>query len=533
MPHFNLITLPIIISFVITTTLGIYASRQRQTHLAQTFSILMLATSIWIICYFFGLSSPTLTAKIFWLRFKHLGSATTPVIWFIFSLQFTKRSHWLKNRLLGFSLAAFVFLTWVVVFSSDYHGLMWNQVWIKPGFPEEEVIHGLYYWFYLGITYFLVVASSIIYIHFFIQSPTLYRKQALTMVIGSLVPLLGSIPFVFFGLDMVPFLDETILFFLVSDLFFSWSIFRFRSLDIIPIAHHMIVQKLMSGIIVLDHASRVIEINPVAEQIFDQTPDQVIGKPAKEVLIPLAPVFRPRFLQNERGIELSLGSEDNLKYYLVNNSPIQDQKGRFSGNVLLITDITQRKLTEIQLQVASISDDLTKAYNRGHFFHLAEMEHSRAQRYKKPMTIMIMDLDHFKDINDTYGHLIGDQVIKSVADNIKNNIRKSDIFARYGGEEFVCLFPEISYEDAIQAAEKIRKTIEDASVVLGAFAIKTTISAGVYYYHSDHPTLLLDCVARADQAMYISKQQGRNRITVWNQALNRMAPENDDLNTYQ
>ncbi|MFH0975807.1 MAG: diguanylate cyclase [Spirochaetota bacterium] len=166
------------------------------------------------------------------------------------------------------------------------------------------------------------------------------------------------------------------------------------------------------------------------------------------------------------------------------------------------------------LKTLAITDFLTGIFNRRHFFNMAESEFFRAQRYNRPLTAIMLDIDHFKRINDTYGHASGDRVLIGVADCFRRELRGEDISGRYGGEEFVFIMPEIDQENALQAAERLRKKIMDLSITVNDQILHVTVSLGLATLSSDCPTLeaLID---RCDQALHEAKYSGRNRVCVF------------------
>ena len=178
-----------------------------------------------------------------------------------------------------------------------------------------------------------------------------------------------------------------------------------------------------------------------------------------------------------------------------------------------IAKVIDKTLLFQQTKELSITDDLTKVYNRRYFNQRFEREVMRSIRYRRPLTVVMLDIDHFKKYNDTHGHLMGDEVIKKVARTLDSIIRKADILARYGGEEFILLLPEITKLRGIQAAEKFRKIIEtthfeNEETQPGG---KLTISLGLATLPDDttDANMLLEM---ADQALYKAKEGGRNRI---------------------
>jgi len=155
----------------------------------------------------------------------------------------------------------------------------------------------------------------------------------------------------------------------------------------------------------------------------------------------------------------------------------------------------------------SITDGLTGLYNHRHFQEQLEVEVKRAQRYDLALSLIMIDLDHFKEFNDTYGHLEGDSLLRKIAQILKSSLRETDLVARYGGEEFAVILPETDKEGASIAAERVRKTVSEQT--FGEVGAKMTISLGVASYPDD-ACLRADLIRQADEALYRAKREGRN-----------------------
>ena len=157
-------------------------------------------------------------------------------------------------------------------------------------------------------------------------------------------------------------------------------------------------------------------------------------------------------------------------------------------------------------------DGLTGLYNRKYFFDLASAEFERTRRYEHPLSLIILDIDYFKDINDTYGHSFGDEVLKVVAHRCKTIVRNVDIIARFGGDEFIILLPETGLDDARLAAEKIRKTIGSQPVIIdNKTEVYLTISLGISSA-GERIENIDGLFKKADQALYLAKEEGRNNV---------------------
>lgn len=157
-------------------------------------------------------------------------------------------------------------------------------------------------------------------------------------------------------------------------------------------------------------------------------------------------------------------------------------------------------------------DPLTRIFNRKHFNSEMESEYSRARRYGRPLSLLIMDLDFFKKVNDTHGHPAGDYVLKGVANVVRESLRAQDVFARYGGEEFALVLPETTNDNAFALAEKLRQRIQAANFEYDGKKIPLTISIGCATLKTTHrgPE---DLLTDADKFLYVAKESGRNRVS--------------------
>ena len=174
-------------------------------------------------------------------------------------------------------------------------------------------------------------------------------------------------------------------------------------------------------------------------------------------------------------------------------------------------ELTERLRIETELERLATTDPLTGAYNRREFARLAQVELERARRYGHPTSAILLDVDHFKKVNDTYGHAAGDDVLVVLAQLLTREVRASDLVARYGGEEFMLFLPETSQEKAWDIAERIRRVVADMPVMVDDQIVRFTVSMGVTSSENvgqDFESLLRE----ADRLLYQAKQSGRNQV---------------------
>jgi diguanylate cyclase (GGDEF)-like protein len=169
--------------------------------------------------------------------------------------------------------------------------------------------------------------------------------------------------------------------------------------------------------------------------------------------------------------------------------------------------------TEAKLRILATTDPLTEAFNRRHFEQLAEQEFARVHRYGGVFSVMIFDVDNFKSINDTYGHLAGDHVLSSLTAICQHESRVTDVFARYGGEEFIFLLPASDQPHALAFAERIRQVLAETSIKHSEYDLHLSVSIGVSTYRPGMSSLD-SLLTEADAALYQAKRDGKNRISV-------------------
>ncbi|UCH81500.1 MAG: sensor domain-containing diguanylate cyclase [Nitrospiraceae bacterium] len=191
--------------------------------------------------------------------------------------------------------------------------------------------------------------------------------------------------------------------------------------------------------------------------------------------------------------------------------PLRNEENEIQYLFIYVQDVTEVAVYERKLIEMNMKDGLTGIYNRRYLESRLKEEFSRHKRYSGNFSVIMFDLDHFKDVNDEHGHQCGDFILKSVCARISSIIRNIDIFARYGGEEFCCLLPETSKDGAIYVAERFREAIEEQDNHFDDLNIKVTISLGVANLKDNisSPEMLLKM---ADDALYRAKNEGRNRV---------------------
>jgi len=223
---------------------------------------------------------------------------------------------------------------------------------------------------------------------------------------------------------------------------------------------------------------------------------------------PAAPV-------NQLCIPLQIGERVLGAVHLVFTEPIQQELTRSSFYLTIAKQFSaaiERTCLFEDVQQLAIKDPLTNLFNRRHFSYLAQRELRRAARFSRPLAVIMMDLDHFKKINDLYGHMTGDRILREISQRCLQGMRQLDMLARFGGEEFIFLLPECEFEQAVQVAERLRQEISGTPFSTPHDLIWVTASFGVSSLVPDETTIIEELIEEADTSLYNAKATGRNNV---------------------
>jgi diguanylate cyclase (GGDEF)-like protein len=209
---------------------------------------------------------------------------------------------------------------------------------------------------------------------------------------------------------------------------------------------------------------------------------------------------------------LELGADD----YITKPFQYPELLARIRAGKRIVDLQKELVATNKRLELLSITDGLTKLYNHRYLQDELLRAFEESQRYQRPLSLAIIDLDFFKKVNDTYGHAVGDEVLKGVSKLFAESVRSSDLVARYGGEEFAVMMPETQLEDAVTFAEKIRSLIEQAPMPTQSGPLPVTVSIGVASVPHTRIRHAKELVVQADKALYRAKRNGRNQVQAEN-----------------
>jgi diguanylate cyclase (GGDEF)-like protein len=296
----------------------------------------------------------------------------------------------------------------------------------------------------------------------------------------------------------------------------GFSIFALRCFDLAPLAREHVFNCIRDAVLVLDRQQRLIDFNPAALELFPSLGEERLGESISSILpgeVVLEQVFTGSTPQR---IEFKVGVD--IQYSEVRALPLNSHS-RQLGWAVILADVTAQVQLVRKLRRYAETDPLTGVSNRRRFFAAIEEECLRSSRYPNVFSVLIIDLDHFKAINDTWGHLAGDHVLRTASERINECLRSADILGRYGGEEFAVLLPLTGQDGALAVAERIRQTIAATPVEYEGKSISFTASVGVTSCGERETANPEAMLRNADRALYRAKSAGRNRVEVWDEAL--------------
>lgn len=509
---------------------------------------------IWPFSHFLMHIIPDSRFQWFFLNIAFNGLCFLGFGWLIFSLVLTKKLDEIKRSTL-FMAAIPSIISAVLVTTNPWHYLFTRA----SDYGWTVRTYGPFFWvFALSGLFYLILSTGVMLRTVKPLSESHMKKQLSLCIRGILLLIFFSVFDVLLNVIIYPYTKVivpglTSLGIAVSAICFVITFRKYDLFRIINIAQREVIDSIDTGMIVLDRDKIVLDINTGASKFLEIQPGQIFDlrgflglteDSLKESFIEEYVDSKTKTLQTE-----IMQRDGQVKHVSINVSPVND-KTNFLGRVITFNDITEihslldrikennlvlqeqnKELLKVQeelyqanqrLNKMAITDDLTNCYNRRYMLGHMTDEIAVAFRYKIPFAIMILDIDEFKHINDTYGHLAGDNVLKGVVSAVKKNLRRSDIVSRFGGEEFIIFAPHTDSSGARYLAEKIRTAVEDHSTMVSGVNLRVTVSIGLVSFNdwrtgtiaADQENTLEILLLLADKALYKAKSKGRNCVVV-------------------
>ncbi|WP_420644132.1 histidine kinase N-terminal 7TM domain-containing protein [Candidatus Leptofilum sp.] len=363
-------TIPLAITAVIALASMAYTYRQPNAAGSRDLLSLLLAITIWVIGYIFELNGSSLASKLFWAKAEYFGIVFIPVSYLLFVLKYIGAFDKIeKPRRFTAVLLILPLITLLLVWTNEQHGLIWPSITLEHVNNLTYLVfeHGLWFWTYIGYVYLLLAVSSVFLLRKMVTTPQQFQGQIILVVMGSLCPWLSNIVYLTDS-NPVPYLDLTPFAFAITAFCFTIAWFRFSFLDVVPIARERVVEQLKSGVIVLDHRNRVLDVNETAVTLLQQEEKALLGKPFVVNCPSWAPLEAALAKNQNTKLELSIAET----FYEVSVTPLENLNKRANGRLITFHNITQRKETELLLQQAK---ETAEAANQAKNHFLTNMSH--------------------------------------------------------------------------------------------------------------------------------------------------------------
>lgn len=477
---------------------------------ARAMRFLLAATTLWSVTQLASTMVTTIELQNIITPIAYLGIASVPVGWFMFCITYSMGNDRPSPIvLLGTSIVPLI--TVVLAFTNQFHGAFWSDVQLTQiqQYIGVEYTYGLWWSVNAAYSYALILIGTSI-IAFTLAQTHSHRGPLFAVIAAPAVVI--ALNFLYLSpQNPLPGLDLTTAGFAIATLIMNNWVLQHGMLTTSKVARHRVVEQLREGVMVVSRDGLVLDANPMALKILNLTEDLTFNKPLDKLTghVSLLELVSSHRRNTEIGI--------NGRSYEVTVSKFHEDEDD-SNSILVFRDSTERRRAEHALQRAKHSlqkaaetDALTGLYNRRVFMRRLSEEAERVRRHGSQLSVLLFDLDHFKKVNDSYGHDVGDRVLKKVADVSEEIKRITDVVARTGGEEFALLLPETDKAGAMHLADRLRQAIAAATVKdnLGA-PVQVTSSIGVATVNKIDS---IDSFLReADVALYRAKDGGRNQV---------------------
>lgn len=471
---------------------------------ARFYLLLAFAVFFYAFGYLLELDAKSLEAGFMAQRVQYCGVATYAPLFYLFVREYNDRPVTSKLTL----AALFVFPAVVLLAVNIYPDTTLHfaeLVFATQPSPHLVIQRGPLMHLHVAYSYALIVLCMAEVILYYPKRTVQERQKRYVLLAAAGVP---SLAIVVFAIERLPvpmqFGSASLV---VSLMLLGYYIVHHRAVDWLPFARQMIMENMSDGYVLMDTEDRFLDANAAAVRFFPSMGVAYPGVPMQQMSeFPLA-LTRPDSEESEWEIE----GENGDMVLRVSCSPIV-VNGKVLCNSVMLYDVTELKLLVDKMTEIAMHDGLTGLLTRDSMLMLAKRDFDLHLRQKSPCALLMMDIDHFKVINDTYGHPCGDYVLQQIGSIILGRLRRTDVCCRYGGEEFCIMLPTTPISGARSIAKSIRREIEQYPFCYEGQEIQVTISIGLAEFDASRHRKLDELLTDADKALYDAKNNGRNCI---------------------
>ncbi|NLM84721.1 MAG: diguanylate cyclase [Clostridiales bacterium] len=510
----KLLSLYLFFAVILALLFAAYFFSKGRSNYLKAFSAMALCVSLYLFGYLMIINSGKLEDMAFWNQIQYLGLPFGPVLWLLVSIYYTKVDASLKIRL---EILLFVIpvVTFVLRLTNPWHHFFYTNM----GVYETLGYRGLYVewgpWYYFNILYtkLCLIATVVIYSAAYQKNKVSFTRSHFSIfLLASLLPLAGiALVLIFFNELSV---DYSAVFMPVSLFTIGLGIVRYDFLEIRTLARETIFEKNHEGMVVLGPGRRIIDYNKAAKDFFETLNIPLATCPIEQILDQKPELYEIFSSENSRDFSLTIDGEE--RFFKVDALPLGEPDDKGTKMLKSIRDVTEERRIQEKLKILATTDSLSGLNNRAEFMSLVQKELESAKESGEELALLIMDVDNFKAINDTFGHAAGDEVIRHMGNIIRSSFRKTDIPGRIGGEEFAVVLKNATLEEAKMVAEQVRAIIESLKVVYWKQEIRFTVSIGVAALRGSARAInnIEDIFKMADDMLYKAKIQ-KNCVMAW------------------
>jgi len=482
-------------------------------------ALLLLASALYAFGYGLELAGDSVAWVLATFRIQHLGIAFAPVLLLLLAAD-VGRAPRLASRPVIVSALALSLTTVVLVYTNPLHDLYHAAPRMVQAGPLTLIEFDRGPWY---VVYHLYMAAALIVgnatlLRAWWRAPhgSAVRAQALIVALATFLPWVGSLVYL---LGALPLPIDTSPYALV---FFSVLVYvgvtRYGLADVSPIARALVFERMQDPAFVVDDDGRLVDHNEAAEALLRAVASEPwLARSLSDLLgrdVTASEAAPDDTIVDADPIELAGRSFD------ARIAHVRGPRADAIGSVVVLRDVSDHMRLQRMLGQLALTDELTGIANRRHLLELTERVLVRAARDGRPTAFAIFDLDRFKLVNDRYGHVVGDRLLRAIAKTVAANLRPTDLFGRYGGEEFGVCLPDTTDEEASRVAQRVREAVAATTVPAGragdrdGASVGVSASVGLCAIACGTDVDLETVLTRADDAQYEAKRQGGDRVVV-------------------
>ncbi len=490
----------LVLAIIVSSAINIYAWRNPQTRGSRAFVAAGLSSSFWMLGEVIGRLTENAGGQWIGEIVRYVGVIFLPVALLVFIYQYCGKNI-SRRRILWLLIIPAV--SWLMLLTNPWHHLFFTSldVGIQRSMHGE---YGMYFWFvHLPYSYGLFLTGIVTVLMEFRRASQHYRAQILLLFVSLCIPFVIN----FIGISKVfGEFSYTPLSFPIFFLIMSFSIFRYNFLVSNPIAYETVFQTIRDGVLILDQKDIIRDINPAAIKGLAKDSSEVIGLHVREAFSSWQTAVELYDKKPLKLGEIEVSLFGVTRFLSIDSVSMTNRKGIKEGRIITIRDITDRHQHQLSLEALAFHDPLTRVANRRKFQEEVELAIQKSKESGEPFAILYIDLNRFKEVNDTLGHETGDELLKYVAARVASILRKPDILARVGGDEFALLLHKCDEQGIELVVDRMLENVQRPFKV-GENTLVADLSIGAAFYPVDGKTLT-ELLRHADTAMYQAKQNG-------------------------